>query len=59
MGGTVKALWEKHEPYVKQYREQMNLPRAWIEWEYLYNELMRYGKKYPDLGIQETRYKQW
>jgi len=58
-GGTVKGLWEKHEPYIKQYREQMNIPRSWIEWEYLYNELIRYSEKHPELGIQETEHKQW
>jgi hypothetical protein len=59
MGGTVKSLWEKYRPYVLQYREERNIPRAWIEWEYLYNELIEYGKRNPGLGIEETEYKQW
>ena len=58
IGGTVKALWEKQAPFVIEYREHMNVPRAWIEWEYLYNELMRYAERHPELGIQDTEYKE-
>ena len=60
MGGTVKALWEKYQPYIIQYREERNSPRAWIEWEYLYNELIEYDRRNPGFGIEKTNYReQW
>ena len=56
IGGVVKALWEKQAPYVYEYRDYMKAPRAWIEWEYLYNEIVSYAEKHPELGIQDTEY---
>ncbi len=54
MGGIIKTHWEKLSPYVIEMREKTKTPRAWIEWEYLYNELMRYAEKHPERSIQES-----
>jgi len=59
LGGVVKYLWEKQAPYVIEYRERFDTPRLWIEWEYLYEEVMSYGEKHPELGVQDTEYSQF
>lgn len=58
IGGVTKHLWERHAPYILEYRERMNIPRAWIEWEYIYDEIMSYAEKHPELGIQYTEYRE-
>lgn len=30
------------------------MPRLFIEWEYLYNELMKYGEQHLELGITDS-----
>jgi len=56
IGGVVKSDWEKQVPYVYEFREKNKAPRAWIEWEYLYDELMKYAETHPELGIQKSEY---
>ncbi len=51
MGGMIKASWENQAQYVLEMREKYNSPRAWIEWEYLYNALMEYAEEHPERGI--------
>ena len=43
--GEVKWFWEKYGPYFKEHRVVENYPRAWIEAEYLYNQVIEYGKE--------------
>jgi hypothetical protein len=52
MGGMIKASWENQAQYVLEMREKYNSPRAWIEWEYLYNALMKYAEEHPERGIK-------
>lgn len=40
IGGVTKHFWEKFSPVFMEYRERMNAPRLYSEWEYLYNELV-------------------
>ena len=54
MGGNVKGHWEKMEPYVMQFREEYPNPRHFIEWEYLYNTLLKYAEENPDRRVQDT-----
>ena len=54
MGGTVKTSWETQAPYILEFREKINSPRGWIEWEYLYNALMKYAEENPELNIKEV-----
>jgi len=51
IGGFYKRQWEKWGPYIKQQREVLNLPRSWVEAEYLYDRLMEFAKQNPDYGI--------
>ncbi len=53
MGGNVKTSWERQAPYVLEMREKYNT-RVWIEWEYLYNALMKYAEEHPEQGIKDV-----
>ena len=50
MFGVVTRDWEKLAPYVGEYRELIGSPRAWIEWEYLYDKLMEYARENPEFS---------
>jgi hypothetical protein len=41
---------EKYKPLVEDMRKLQNAPRSGKESEYLYNELMKYMEKHPELG---------
>ena len=47
--GPIRNLWEKVEPIKDEYREHINYPRWAGETEHLYNELMKYAEKHPEL----------
>jgi len=49
--GGVKNLWRKFQPLIYEERERHNWPRWGIEWEYLYDTLMDYAEKHPELQI--------
>jgi len=44
-----RTLWEKIAPIVYESRKRMNYPRQLSEFEYLYDELMRYIEEHPEL----------
>jgi len=48
MTGNLTGYWEKHKPMIGEIREAINWPRAFIETEYLYNELMKYLEDHPE-----------
>ena len=48
MAGMVINMWEKLEPVIEEYRLYTR-PRMASESEYLYNELMKYLEKHPEL----------
>ncbi len=52
IGGVVKNDWEKIRDHTYKMREMTGMPRAWIEWEYLYNVLMRYAEENPERSSQ-------
>ena len=54
MGGVVKSDWEKIREHTYRIREITKFPRSWIEWEYLYNALMRYAEENPERSIQDV-----
>jgi hypothetical protein len=45
-----RMYWEKYKPLVEDMRKLQNAPRSGKESEYLYNELMKYMEKHPELG---------
>ena len=49
MAGVTRLLWEKYGPFFIYARPRMNLPRLASEWEYLYNELIKYMEEHPEL----------
>ena len=49
--GGVKNLWRKFQPLIYEQRERHNWPRWSIEFEYLYDTLMDYAEKHPELHI--------
>jgi hypothetical protein len=49
--GGVKNLWRKLQPLIYEERERHNWPRWSIEFEYLYDTLMDYAEKHPELQI--------
>jgi hypothetical protein len=49
MAGRTRKLWEKYAPYVDEIRRIAEQPRWASEWEYLYDELIRYMDERPEL----------
>ena len=45
-----RIYWEKYKPIIGDIRRLQNAPRADSESEYLYNELMKYLEKHPELA---------
>ena len=48
MSGNIKHDWEKMAPSVLEWREEDNRPRLMIEWEHLYNAIMKYLEEHPE-----------
>jgi hypothetical protein len=49
MTGMLTRYWDLYGPIIKEYRIRQNIPRNYSETEYLYNELMKYLEKHPEL----------
>ena len=47
--GMTKNTWEKFKDIAPKIREQPGMKRWASEWEYLYNELMKYLEEHPEL----------
>ena len=47
--GMTIILWEKFSPFVDEIRRYSNSRRWASEWEYLYNELIKYLEEHPEL----------
>ena len=45
----VRRFYEKLAPYVDEIRQHYSAPRILSETEYLYNELLKYIEKHPEL----------
>jgi hypothetical protein len=50
MSGQTRMFWNMNKPYIKRLRVDWNAPRFWSETEYLYDELIKYIEKHPELG---------
>ena len=50
-GGTIKESWEKYRGVFEEWRRRYNRPRDWVEAEYLYERVIDYLAKHPELGI--------
>jgi hypothetical protein len=55
LSGPIIWYWEKYEPFIMEFRKELNFPRAMIEMEYLYNRLMKYATEHPDLQIKPPK----
>jgi len=42
LGNTIKMLWEKMGPVETESRKRFEIPRLFDDFEYLYNEILRY-----------------
>ena len=40
-GPTIILFWEKLKPVIEGFRKQYNVPRAWVPFEYVYNEMKK------------------
>lgn len=49
MTGMLIRYWDMFGPVIKEYRIRENTPRNLSETEYLYNELMKYLERHPEL----------
>ena len=49
MTGPIMQYWGFVEPVIREYREREGFPRAFVETEYLYNQLMDYIKEHPEI----------
>ena len=50
MADITRRLWEKLALVIDEIREYNNQPRIASEWEYLYDELMKYMEDHPELA---------
>ena len=50
-GGTIKESWEKYRGIFEEGRLRYDRPRDWIEAEHLYDRVIDYLAKHPELGI--------
>ncbi len=48
ISGYVIRYWEKFEEVIIDFREKKKWPRAAIELEYLYTQVIKYGKETPN-----------
>jgi len=46
------SLIFKYEPVFQDFRDSWGWPRAAVEVEYLYDQIMEYASKHPELDIQ-------
>ena len=45
----IKETWEKYEEIIYGWRTKAGIPHIWKNYEYLYNELMKYVEEHPEL----------
>jgi hypothetical protein len=49
LGTSIKITWEKMGPIEKESRKRFDAPRTFDDFEYLYNELIKYNEQHPEL----------
>ena len=47
--GLIRTMWEKFIPIKDEVRRELYWSRLLIEVEYLYDELLKYHEKHPDI----------
>jgi hypothetical protein len=50
LGNMIKMTWEKMGPIEKESRIRLKNPDAWNDFEYVYNEILRYTEDSPGSG---------
>ncbi|MGD0805764.1 MAG: hypothetical protein ABSA11_17010 [Candidatus Bathyarchaeia archaeon] len=55
ISGLVTGWWEKYGPYILQARERLGFPRWCIEFEYLNDRIIEFGRENPGLRIVPER----
>jgi hypothetical protein len=50
MSGVTQSVWSVQSPYLEDERKRFGATRLWSEWEYLYNELVKYMEEHPELA---------
>jgi hypothetical protein len=50
LNGATQLAWKAFDPIIDDLREKWNAPRAFSEFEYIYNELIKYNKEHPELA---------
>ncbi len=51
MSGNIAWFWNEYRDGIYRMRVQQNWPRWGIMLEYLYDQVVEYGEKYPELEI--------
>ena len=49
--GAIRVGWEKYKAMAYEARSKYNWPRWSVEFEYLYDTMMDYARKHPELKI--------
>ena len=49
--GAIRLGWEKYKPIAYASREKYKWPRWAIEFEYVYDKMIEYAEKHPELQI--------
>jgi len=49
--GAIRVGWEKYKAMAYEARRKYNWPRWSVEFEYLYDTMMDYARKHPELKI--------
>jgi len=47
--GITRIMWEKYRDIIAEERKRLNYRRYASEWEYTYNELLKYMEQHPEL----------
>ena len=50
-GGIIPRYWKRYEAVIREHRKQMNNPRYYIEFEYLYEKTVEFARKHPEFMI--------
>jgi hypothetical protein len=47
--GVTRMMWEQYRDIITEERKRLNYRRYASEWEYTYNELLKYMEEHPEL----------
>ena len=49
--GLIRKMWDKFVPIKDEVRSELGWSRLFIEYEYLYDELMKFHKEHPEVPM--------